>query len=246
MTKTSSSAIAAILVAALGFTAVPAAFAQDTVAPASPAATPMAATPMQGDGGGFEHMRGVRQGRGGMMDLVCSDKGAEALEIGFVRLSHAIDLTDTQQPLFDDLKTTALAAQADYAAACTTARGPVATDTTTPATAPDLIDRLTARIAIDTAEIDALSTVLPKLEAFYDSLTAEQQAALGPMGGRGFGGPGMKGHGGMKGGDMQGEMKGPGMKGGMKGHGMKGPGAPGAMQPGSEDGPDGSAPATNG
>ena len=225
MTKTSSTAIAAILVAVLGFTAVPVAFAQDTVAPAAPpAATPMQVGGMQMPG---MKMRGMRQGRGGMMDLVCSDRGAEAIDIGFVRLSYAIDLTDTQQKLFDDLKTTALAAQAGYAAACTRARGPVATDATAPATAPDLVDRLTARIAIDTAEIDALSMVLPKLEAFHDTLTPEQQAALASMGGRGFGGSGM--------GDSP--MGGPGH---MQGHG-------GMMQPGADAVPPApAAPATNG
>jgi hypothetical protein len=120
-------------------------------------------------------MRMMHGGGFNIIDLVCSPQGAEELEIGFVRLSHRLELTDAQQPLFDALKTSALTAQTSFADTCAAAMPDKSTDT-----APDMIDRLKARIAIDTARLEALNAVLPDLEAFYDSLTDEQKANLLP------------------------------------------------------------------
>ncbi|MEO6395051.1 MAG: Spy/CpxP family protein refolding chaperone [Devosia sp.] len=160
------SAIAALLAAAIGTTSfVPAAFAQ------------------QSDDVTIEtvHFRPDRMVRierdspGELLDLVCSDNGAERLEIAFVRLSHRLDITTTQQPLFDALKATALTAQTSFADTCTAARP--AKDGTA---APDLVDRMKTRIAIDTARLEALNAVLPDFEAFYASLTDAQKALLMP------------------------------------------------------------------
>ena len=51
----------------------------------------------------------------GILGLVCSPQGAEALEIAFVRLSHRVELTTVQQPIFDALKSKALTTQTSLA-----------------------------------------------------------------------------------------------------------------------------------
>ena len=107
----SKTAIAALLTGAIGLTAVPTAvFAQDQ------GAAPQGQMQMQGgkhniqgnkrfggqEGHGQRHARG-----GGILELVCSERGAEQLEIAFVRLSHRLELTAEQTPLsrahLDDL-----------------------------------------------------------------------------------------------------------------------------------------------
>lgn len=119
---------------------------------------------------------GGRMGRGpgGLFNLVCSDRGAERLEIGFVRLSHRLDLTDAQKPLFDALKATALTTQTSFADECKTAQPAKS------ATKPDMLERLKSGIKRDEARLTAMNAVLPDLEAFYASLTDEQKASLTP------------------------------------------------------------------
>lgn len=148
-----------------------------------------------GNGMGMQANRGPRGG-GSMLQLVCSDRAAERLEIAFVRLSHRITLTPQQQPLFDDLRTTALTAQTQFADSCTKAAQPAAGTATA---TPDPLAGMKARLELDKARIAATETVLPKFEAFFTSLTDEQKASLAPRGngrnnGQGFGrhrGPGM-------------------------------------------------------
>lgn len=179
--KTSKTALAALLAATVGIGAlVPVAYAQQSTDPASvqPArfmqhmqGGPMGMMQdgpmgMMHDGGGF-----------GLVGLVCSADGAEELDVAFTRLSHRLELTADQQKLFDTLRTTALTAQTSFADTCT-ASLPDKSATT----APDLIDRLKARVAIDTARLEAINKVLPDLEAFYDSLTDAQKASLLPDG----------------------------------------------------------------
>ena len=137
-------------------------------------------------------------GRGaGMLELACSDRGAKGIEVMLVRLSHRLQLTDQQQPLFDTLKAEALTAQQDFAAACTAARGDVAPTTGNKGTAaqpspststdsdapgnPDLVARLRMQLAIESARVEALQSVLPSLQAFYDSLTDTQKSSLMPQ-----------------------------------------------------------------
>ncbi len=171
--KTSTSAIAALLVAAIGTTAIiPVASAQDSVQLSLDGAQGAAVEDAH-----FRPDRAMRDDRRGgpgeLLDMVCSEDGAENLEIALVRLSHRLDLTEAQQPLFDTLKTAALTAQTSFADTCAAARPAKDADP-----APDLIDRMKARIAIDTARIEALNAVLPAFEALYDSLTDAQKANL--------------------------------------------------------------------
>lgn len=111
----------------------------------------------------------------GLLNLVCSDRGAERLDVAFVHLSYRLDLTADQQTLFDALRTTALTAQTTFADACKSAR-PAAGDKQ----APDMIASLKAQVAIDQARVTALNDVLPDLQAFFDSLTDAQKARLQP------------------------------------------------------------------
>jgi hypothetical protein len=163
--KTSVTALAALLVATIGSTAiVPIASAQEDTK------VTIEQTHLR-PGGMMMQMRGPAA----FLDLVCAPDGAETLEIALVRLDHRLDLTDAQRPLFDKLKASALTAQTSFADKCAAAMP--AKDAKT---APDLVDRLKARIAIDTARIEALNTVLPDFEAFFDSLTDAQKANLLP------------------------------------------------------------------
>ncbi len=114
----------------------------------------------------------------GILGLVCSDRGAEALEIAFVRLSHRLDLAGEQQPLFDALRTKALTTQTSFADDCK-----AALPDRSAGTRPDLLDRLKSTLAIEEARLTALNAVLPEFEAFYGSLTDAQKDDLLPRGG---------------------------------------------------------------
>jgi hypothetical protein len=186
-------ALVALVAGTIGLTAaVPAAFAQD----ASPAPSQPMVRHHQFDGGknhpGWGHRPGMNRpglrhhmagrgmgpmgmgGMGGLVNIACSPRGAEALEIAFVRLSYRVDLTDAQQPLFDDLKTAALDAQKDFADTCTAARPQKGA-------MPDPLAAYKARIAVESAHVDALNTVMPKFEAFIGSLDDAQKAKLVPQ-----------------------------------------------------------------
>lgn len=137
-----------------------------------------------------DHMRGDMMGRGGfhhgmgrggsaMLGFVCSPNGAVRLGAMLGGLEQRLKLTDTQQPLFDDLKTTALSAQADVAGACPATPGANAQ--------ASIVDRLKNREAVLNAEADALGKVVPKLQALYDSLTDTQKKAFSLRGMRGDG-----------------------------------------------------------
>lgn len=134
-----------------------------------------------------EHMRGQmgqrgQGGPGGFIGLMCSERGAERLETALNFVGGKLTLTDEQQTLLDNLKTAALTAQTEYADSCIT--GPRDGS-------GNVVDRIKHRQSNMQAQIAAMDDVIPALEAFYDSLTEEQQAALkqGPRGerGRGFG-----------------------------------------------------------
>jgi hypothetical protein len=100
---------------------------------------------------------------------------AEALEIAFVRLSYAIDMSEDQQALFDTLKTDALSAQADFATATEGLRFDRRAEER-----PDIVDIFNNRIAIETARLEAMQAVQPSFEAFFSSLSDEQKAELAP------------------------------------------------------------------
>lgn len=214
-------AIVALMTATIGLSALAPAFAQD-------------AAPQQSQAQHFRHDGpGQMGGQRGGGDFLNFARGAEAIEVALVRLSHRIDMTSEQQALFDTLKSTALSAAADFAAATEglrPQRGPaVATQPaegeTATATAPDMSERLENRIAIETAHLAALEAVQPAAAAFFDSLTDEQKALLVPERHERDGMPGMG-------------------KGGM--HHQGGPGAQGMQQGGPAAPAPADAPAANG
>jgi hypothetical protein len=162
--KTSTAALAALVAAAIGTTTlVPVAFAQD-------AKVTIEKTHFRPDA-----MRAARGGFTPWLDLVCSPKGAEELEIALVRLDHRLELTDAQKPLYDTFRTSALTAQTGFADKCAAARP--AKDATTQ---PDLIDAMRIRLDIDAARLEAFNKVLPDFEKLYDSLTDAQKQSLMP------------------------------------------------------------------
>ena len=105
ITKT---AIVALMTATTGLSAISPTFAQE--------AAPMQ---VQADNGPGFHLRRDNQGPGPMGgerggDFLNFARGAEAIEVALVHLSHRIELTSEQQALFDTLKTTVLSAAADW------------------------------------------------------------------------------------------------------------------------------------
>lgn len=178
--KRTTMTIAALLVATIATGAAAPAFAQDTNIRNDRAMQMRggADAAMNRGGGQRQGMRGMRGGAGQILGLVCSERGADRLEHMLLNIEQRVDPTEDQQALYDTFKTTALEAQADFAATCATARiDPQADDI-------DLIDRLESGLEVQQAHLDAMSTVLPTFEAFYDSLTEEQQAALQPRRGQ--------------------------------------------------------------
>ncbi len=183
MKTISTKAILALMTATLGLSAVAPVLAQQS-APSAPSA--QAEQVQQGDKGFRPGHNGPR--RSGGNDLLNFERGAEAVEIALVRLSHRLDLTDAQKALFETLKADALTAANTLKAAAETVRPtPAAEGETTAATT--LADRLETRIAIDAARLDALKSVQPSLTAFFDSLTDEQKAELVPERGEHRNGP---------------------------------------------------------
>lgn len=166
-----SVALAALVVTTIGFTALPV-VAQDATTQIAQRGDREMHRTISRDGG-------PRRGAG-ILGLVCSDRGAEALEIAFVRLSHRLELTSEQEALFDAFKTTALTTQTSFADECQAAMPDRTADAK-----PDLLDGIKARLAIEEAKLTAMNEILPDFEAFYSSLTDEQKASLQPAGGPG-------------------------------------------------------------
>ena len=225
MKTITTTAIVALMTAAIGLTAVAPTYAQD----AAPAPTQEQAFRQGGPGLHLRQDGEHGPGRGGFLDFFGRGNSTEAVEIALVRLSHAVEMTTEQQALFDTLKTDAMAAAETFSTAVEGLRpaapqggSAVPTEGQT-AERPEFSDMLENRIAFETAHLAALEAVQPSLSAFFDSLTDEQKADLMPQRPHRNGGPGMFG----KGGEHQGQMhKGP----------LGAPGAPEAPE----------APATNG
>ncbi len=176
MKTISTAAIVAMMTASIGLGAVAPVLAQET-APAAPAAQSQSSESPAAERG-FRHGPGMRQGvgTGGMLNI---ERGAEAIEIAIVRLSHAIDLTDEQTVLLEALKTDALAAAAAFEAATEGLRPTPPAEGET-VERPDITERFDNRIAIQSAQLAALQAVQPAFTAFFDSLTDEQKAGLMP------------------------------------------------------------------
>lgn len=162
-----TTAIAALLTATIGASSVLPVFAQEALAQA----TTNAAQP-QPDASAPARFRGAA--RGG--DMLNFSRGAEAIEIALVRLSHRTELTAEQQPLFDAFRTAALAAAEVAAASIDPIRTPAGETEAqkTPA------QRLADRIALTRAHLQALEAVQPAATAFFNSLTDDQLAQLAP------------------------------------------------------------------
>lgn len=180
MKSLTSTTIVAIVAGTIGLAALtPVAFAQQ-----GPQHGQQFDQPMQMGQFGkhrIERMRGARGPEvrgGGLLSLVCSDRGAERAEIGFVRLSHRLELTTEQQALFDDLKSSALTAQTQFAEQCAQPAAPTTADATP--TVPNPVERLTTQLGNDALRLELMQGLLPKLEAFYDSLSDDQKASLMP------------------------------------------------------------------
>nr|WP_314258623.1 Spy/CpxP family protein refolding chaperone [uncultured Devosia sp.] len=169
MKTISKTAIVALLTATLGTTALVPVFAQET-APQPPHA--------QQQGNFRHHDQGPGERfSGGLFNV---ERGAEAIEIALVRLSHRVELTSEQQPLFDSFKASALSAAEDFTTATEGLRPTPPAEGETP-TMPNLTERLDNAIALQTARLDALKAVQPTAKAFFDSLTEEQTASLMPQ-----------------------------------------------------------------
>ena len=113
---------------------------------------------------------------GGLVDMFFSGRGAEAIDIAAVRLTHLLALTDDQKVVLEDLRTAALEAFEDVQAAREEI-APVAEDE---AAMPDLVGRFAGMVAMTTARAEALETLQPAFEAFIGSLDAAQLEALAP------------------------------------------------------------------
>lgn len=187
MKTISKTALVALMTASVGFAALaPAAHAQPAPAPQVEAPQPhgeMAKRFPHGDRDGmFERRMMMRHmggpgGHGPRGGGLFNFGSAEALEIAFVRLSYAIDMTDEQRALFDTLKSEALSAQADFAAATQGLRPDRDAE---PAEMPDMVTMFDNRITLETARLEAMQAVQPAFEAFFNSLTDEQKAELAP------------------------------------------------------------------
>ena len=115
--------------------------------------------------------------RGGMiLDMLVSGRGAEAIDIAAVRLTHQLDLTQDQQALLEDLRLAALDAQTNVQSA----RDDIAPVSEDEADQPDLIARYAGMVAMTTARAEALEAIQPSFEAFVQSLDDAQIDKLMP------------------------------------------------------------------
>lgn len=150
-----------------------------TSAQDAPASAPMA-QPHHG-GKDFGHFsRPMQRGNGDFLNV---QRGAEAVEVGLVRLAHRLDLTDDQKPLLDALKAAALTAATDFEAVIKDLRPTPPTPPTDASSAeappaPDFSKNLDTRIAIGKANVTALEAIKPSYDAFFGSLTDDQKAKL--------------------------------------------------------------------
>ena len=112
----------------------------------------------------------------GPIHFVCNDKAAERMENGLTRMGERLDLTASQTAAFDTFKTSSISAQESFAEICVSnkpADAEAAKDL-------DLVDRLNNRQAMMSAQLNAMTDVMPDFEAFFDTLTDEQKAQMRP------------------------------------------------------------------
>lgn len=108
-------------------------------------------------------------GPGSFLRLACAPQASTRLENMLGRLGERLNLSSDQQTQLDDLKTAALTAQTKLSDDC--AQPGAAADT-------NLVDRMKQRQQNMQAYLDAMDSVMPKLESFYASLSDSQKAQL--------------------------------------------------------------------
>ena len=179
MKSLTTKAIAALVAATIGAVSyTPFAYADDSAAPQNGTAMQHPGMHHPGQPGGMRQMwmhRGaLNMGQhGDLLDLACSPRGGEALEVALVHVKYTVDLTAEQTPLFDTLHDAAVADQKTFADACKAAMGNPGD-----AAGKSTLDRFQSRLDIEKAKLAAITDLMPKFKAFYDSLTDAQKAKL--------------------------------------------------------------------
>lgn len=108
--------------------------------------------------------------------LVCSERGSARIERRLEPIAGRLDLTQEQTDAFDAFKSAALSAQSQFLRQCNAlklARNESGADM-------DLMDHMRNRQALLGARLQAASSVMPWLEAFYDNLSDGQKHLLRP------------------------------------------------------------------
>lgn len=167
MKPVTRTALVAIATAAIGTTAIAPALAQPfggghQMIQRIPGGEPRTFRP--------DHRGGVSM-RGGLLAMFFSERGAEAIDIAAVRLTHQLDLTEEQATLLEDLRLAALDAQADVAEV---------REQFAPDEEADLVARYAGLVAMTTAHAEALEAIQPAFEAFGASLDDTQLETLAP------------------------------------------------------------------
>lgn len=103
---------------------------------------------------------------------LCQDPGSGVTAWPFDRIRRAVEPNQDQQALLDDLKKAAASAADQFKQAC---------PNEVPLTPPGRLQAMTGRLQ---AALDAVKTVRPPLEKFYDSLSDEQKARFNGIGPR--------------------------------------------------------------
>ena len=124
-----------------------------------------------------------RGNKSGFLKFACSDEAADKLDTMLSKMSEKFELTNEQEGLYDDFKTAALTAQTNFADNCSSPKADVAEKDDA-----NIVMRLNVQRHNMAATVTALDEVLPELEAFFDSLSDEQKAAMKKQG------PNMQGH----------------------------------------------------
>ncbi len=109
-------------------------------------------------------------------NFVCSERGALRMERGLQRISERLQLEEEQVPAFEDLMAAALEAQSGFLEQCNRIRAAQEQIEGR----PDFIDLMNRNQALTGARLEAVSSIMPQLEVFFDNLTSEQKRKLHP------------------------------------------------------------------
>lgn len=148
-------------------------------------------------GGGYHHgmHRGWRGGKG-LRRMVCGRRAPERIDHMLVRIKHKADITEAQQPAFQEFAETVRSAAAKARQACPPKRDWKKRDRSDSASddgdrtdkQPRLrrspIERLEIMENLLAASLEAVRTIRPSAEKLYASLSEEQQNQLRKMRGK--------------------------------------------------------------